>query len=279
MKYRKEVYMKKNKKAFTLAETIIVLVILGLVATLTVPNLINKQKETTQRTKVKKAMATYETAINKMLLEHDRSFDNLNSAGCDTKTSYFKYIKRDTTNTCIFQSPDKLWWDVSNIERPMIAFEQSNLTVQTANAADNKDAFVMVGRFDDQGILRVDDLAYETQHSLKDSNNYESKAQLEKLYGFAGISNEVSNPMEDIINKYCNCSGENCCKNECLNETVCLEKNIECTNINATSCSNRSHMPNINPCNFEKNDTCTAYNLYQRNGDHLWLVRVSDDRV
>ena len=79
----------------------IVVVILGLVATLTVPNLINKQKETTQRTKVKKAMAAYETAVNKMIIENNRSFNNLNEAGCNKTVNHFKYIKRDSNNGCI----------------------------------------------------------------------------------------------------------------------------------------------------------------------------------
>ena len=50
--------IKQEKKAFTLAETLITLTILGVVAAITVPSLINKQSESVDRTKLKKAMTT-----------------------------------------------------------------------------------------------------------------------------------------------------------------------------------------------------------------------------
>ena len=63
-KERKKIMYKKittnTKQGFTLAETLITLTILGVVAAITVPSLINKQIESANRTKVKKAMAVYE---------------------------------------------------------------------------------------------------------------------------------------------------------------------------------------------------------------------------
>ena len=61
-----------KKQGFTLAEVMIVLVVLGIVAILTVPSVVKKYFEAQERTKIKKSMAAYDTAINKMVIENDR---------------------------------------------------------------------------------------------------------------------------------------------------------------------------------------------------------------
>ena len=54
------------------------MVILGIVAAIVVPNLINRQVENANRTRVKKAMAAYEKAINFIIIENDiRSTERL----------------------------------------------------------------------------------------------------------------------------------------------------------------------------------------------------------
>ena len=47
------------------------LTILGVVAAITIPALINRYKEASYRTKVKKAMEVYEEALNHMVIEND----------------------------------------------------------------------------------------------------------------------------------------------------------------------------------------------------------------
>ncbi|MBQ7450448.1 prepilin-type N-terminal cleavage/methylation domain-containing protein, partial [bacterium] len=59
--------MKRFKYGFTLAETLITLSILGIVAAITIPSLVGRQIESQNRTKLKKAMTMYEKAINNML--------------------------------------------------------------------------------------------------------------------------------------------------------------------------------------------------------------------
>ena len=68
--------MKINfkKEGFTLAETLITLTILGVVAAITVPMLINKQTEAANRTKLKKAMAVYEKALNQMIINRINNY-------------------------------------------------------------------------------------------------------------------------------------------------------------------------------------------------------------
>ena len=110
----------KQQKGFTLAETLITLTILGVVAAITVPSLINKYSESANRTKVKKSMAAYEKALNQMIIENDlkgsvgavKAWADT-EADCALTTVYFKKI---LGSGCIFQTADKVWWDISDIK-------------------------------------------------------------------------------------------------------------------------------------------------------------------
>lgn len=58
----------KNYKAFTLAEVLITLVILGLVAAMVIPSTVRRSTETANITKIKKAMATYDRVMSEYYL-------------------------------------------------------------------------------------------------------------------------------------------------------------------------------------------------------------------
>jgi len=58
----------KTKNAFTLAEVLITLVIIGIVAALTIPTAINKYKEEELKSQFKKAYSTLSQAVNKTFL-------------------------------------------------------------------------------------------------------------------------------------------------------------------------------------------------------------------
>ena len=63
--------MKKNlKKAFTIAEVLMVVAILGAVAVLTIPNLKNNTTEETNAVTLKTAYSQLETAINAAIAEY-----------------------------------------------------------------------------------------------------------------------------------------------------------------------------------------------------------------
>ena len=179
--------MKKFVNGFTLSETLIVIAVLGIIATLTIPALVNKNKESVAKTKVRKAMAAYESALNKMIIENDLKSDTaLNEwagavANCDNQSNYFKKVQGDG---CTFKTSDGIWWNISDIERPIIAFKEDDLTSAKANAENDYSAFVLVGRFGADGSLRVDDLAYETTGNNADQN---SDTQVKKLYSFLGL--------------------------------------------------------------------------------------------
>ena len=59
----------KRFKAFTMAETTIVLIIIGVIATMTIPTLIKRHQIAINRTKVSKAMVVYETAVNTLVID------------------------------------------------------------------------------------------------------------------------------------------------------------------------------------------------------------------
>ena len=204
---------KKCKCAFTLAETLITLTILGVVAAITVPMLINRQMEAANRTKLKKAMAAYEKALNQMIIDNDVKTDiasALNTTGCTITSPYFKPIKTATGNNCRFQTADKVYWDISDIEHPLISLKDEitddNITTLKGNAdslEDDKTSFVMVGEIKD-GIVRINDKGATTTSP--------NKEYLAKDYAFlekremAEITNESQNisgvPLSDNDAQY-----------------------------------------------------------------------------
>ena len=132
--------MKKNKNAFTLAETLITLTILGIVAAITIPSLINHYKEVSNRTKVKKAMATYEKALNQMVIDYDIKSDlALGNAfplnDCSKTSEYFKIAEG---SDCRFKTSDGIWWDISSIKKPIIILDKK---FKDADWSDLRDGY------------------------------------------------------------------------------------------------------------------------------------------
>ena len=155
-----------KNSAFTLAETLVTVVILGIVAAILVPNLINRQVENANRTRVKKAMASYEKAINYIIIENDiRTTEGIREFGedddCESAKKYFKTVQ-DGANDCIFRTADRVWWDISDLSNPLISLKDeikvSNEAAIATNALSlnsDKTSFALIGRFDDLGTLRV----------------------------------------------------------------------------------------------------------------------------
>ena len=190
----------KKKVAFTLAETMIVLVILGIVAAITIPALVRRHVESSNRTKIRKAMAVYDTAINKMVVENGiKSNDALinefnadkNNNSCAKSRAYFK-VSQDGANDCTFRASDGVWWNISDINHPIIAFNEDDLTDEIASGDTNK-AFKLVGYMDGTGILRVGDLGVATD---------DNKTALSKLYNFVNNVKSSDNN-EKICDSYC----------------------------------------------------------------------------
>ena len=97
-----------ERNAFTLAETLIVLVILGVVASITIPPLVRRQIESANRTKIKKAMKIYDLVVNNMTTETGiRDINSLQHYAedndCEKGSSYFSIAEG---SGCVFKTKD-----------------------------------------------------------------------------------------------------------------------------------------------------------------------------
>ena len=164
-----------KKRFFTLAEILSVVVILGVIASITIPTTIKRGSERANKTKIRKALSVYNTAVEKMLIENNlpRSAAGLNNfigANCQNATNYFRIAQLETpNNNCRFKAPDGLWWDITDLTNTIVAFEDKqdrqnpakNLNWVTAGGAENK-AFKFVTRFDNNGSARINDNGFTT---------------------------------------------------------------------------------------------------------------------
>ena len=254
-----------ERAAFTLAETIIVVTILGIVAVLTVPALINRHIEATNRTKIKKAMAVYEQALNNMVISNgiksnDDLYDSASafapSGDCSKTINYFKVSKKlDENDQCKFMTSDRVYWDITDINQPIVALKEEFLTSDEAADPYKTNAFYLIGRFDDNGILRVDDNYYESVSPVGDSNIYTGK-----LFAY------IDNTKFCITNK---------CKIERGDyEEICGAVRKKCTRFtNQQGTSFESYDENGNLihkgqfCEAYTNKSCYDFWIYERDKD------------
>ena len=200
---------KFRRNAFTLMETLVTIVILGIVATILVPNLINRQVENANRTRIKKAMASYEKAINYIIIENDiRTTEGIREFGeddnCKSVRGYFKTVQ-DGVNDCIFKTADRVWWNITDLTNPIIILKDSQkdkTMTELKNLARNLSdmtVFALIGRFDDLGTLRVNDNGFE--QSL--TNNINNRKYMAKLWGF------INNTTFNILSEFDICKQNN----------------------------------------------------------------------
>ena len=204
-----------NKKAFTLAEILAVLIILGVVATLTIPSALHRTSERANKTKIRKAMAVYETAVEKMIVENNiprneaslTAFVLGQNNDCAPAREYFKMNSLETPgNNCRFRASDGLWWDVTDITNTLISFkndaEHQDLSWVTASGDEYK-AFKFVTRFDKNAIIRINDNGYNDTFSTKTlkykweqanlaTTDVPYKGAVEKVQAY--LNNEIYSP-------------------------------------------------------------------------------------
>ena len=307
---------------FTLAETLIVAAILGVIAVLVIPNLIRNQIESQNRIKVKKAMSVYERALSKIVIENDLRnnttlTDYNNSSENANCTDTFKYFKASKGSGCIFMTTDKIWWNIENIQRPVISFKEitsdnkAEITAK-ANDLDDKEAFVLVGRFQDSiSALRIDDLAFEKENS-ETVESYNSYDQVAKLFGFinkvkAGDSasgdnyNDVCETRISCDSMFWRCFVYDCHNNyiadglNCLSNTdmtSCKDRQVyvnndygdvtvigyDCSDINITSCHDFDILEyGNNPNNKPEGYYCSDYTDIT-SCDEIYIYTFNDNK-
>ena len=104
----------ESKSAFTLAETLITLSILGIVAAIAIPSLTRAYIDRANKTKIKKAMAVYEKLMPQLIItENIKSNAELRALTCSDMKKHFK-VAQDGSNDCVFKTGDGIWWTVRN---------------------------------------------------------------------------------------------------------------------------------------------------------------------
>lgn len=192
-----------KKSAFTLAETMIVLVVLGIIAALTMPSLINRQMKSQKRTKLHKAMSVYDLAMTKMVVENqiksDQALSEWAGEDCSNSAAYFKITEKLSEDTsCVFRAPDGLYWNISDIENPIVSFDKDNIKngVLVTDTTDET-TFGLSSQFDDNGSFRVSDIAVATDAA--------EKIKLKKVYDYLNkktSGQEVANRPKADWEKY-----------------------------------------------------------------------------
>ncbi len=179
---------------FTLAETLIVVVILGTIAVLTIPSVIRKHMEAVARTKIKKSMSVYDMAIQKMAVENNLKTDTAlanwaNSvADCGNTSPYFKIV---SGSGCQFKTPDGVWWNISDILNPAIGLTENDINTFLNGDRDNKNAFAFVTSYDSPtSAFRINDLFWEKNQTPANAQKVED---LGKLFEFITPNSSDSN--------------------------------------------------------------------------------------
>ena len=166
-----------DKYAFTLAETMIVLIILGTIAITVIPSVINHHRESINRVKIKKAMAFYESAFKKIVVDNaimtDSGFDKRiqpASNKCGKIKSLFKIV--ETKSECVFRSSEDVWWDVSDFKAPIVGLTEEDLS--------NASKKLYFSGHINNGVLRINDIGYLSG---------DEKANVQKTYNYINRRN------------------------------------------------------------------------------------------
>ena len=207
----------KNFKAFTLAETLTVLIVIGIIISISMPMIIQKHTESVKRVKIKKAMAMYDSAIHAMYdgqgFLTKQAFLNWakSEPDCANTKVYFKRAEAmqfhgsEEKSGCVFKTVDGVWWDITNIDNPIIMLNEGllsclNGTYQACQDEDKSccsrntllevsknpidtdtNVFTMSFQVDEEtGMLHVNDKNYEEGFL----DNYNNRAYMTKLFSF-----------------------------------------------------------------------------------------------
>jgi len=192
---------KLHSYGFTLSEATTVLIILGIIAVLTIPSLINRQKEIADRAKIKKAWEIYDSVISTMRADHPMMSKEAftawaNQPNCPNTVSYFKTVNVDANNGCVFKTPDGVWFDISDVMHPTITLDGNN------NKTDDN-TFTFVVSYD------PNNLTFSVNNPMFPDLTSDEKADLKKL--FSKLDENVSIGESKWVNNfYSSCSSWGC---------------------------------------------------------------------
>lgn len=90
----------RNKKGFTLAEVLVTLAVIGVVAALTIPSVIGSSNEKTAKTSIKKALSVLNQALTMSIAQNEVDASSVNSPATllGLFDDYISYISTNATN-------------------------------------------------------------------------------------------------------------------------------------------------------------------------------------
>ena len=163
-----------RNSAFTLAEAISVLVLLGVVFAITVPSAINNANIKSRQLKLKKAVADYQKLVENLVVTNDipRTTASFNAEllkdNCTLIRQNYKVASTIGDSGCKFLSVNEIYWDFTNPSEPIVAFNPDYFNESNAKS-ENNTAFIMSTKFTSDGSIRVNDLGYEKGLGKSDS--------------------------------------------------------------------------------------------------------------
>ncbi len=221
-----------GKAAFTLAETLIVISVLGIIATIVIPPVFKKYLEAQDRVKIKKSMTVYDFIMQNMVIENDIHSESELRLWADTEeknqcANTSAYFKIANGNGCLFKTVDGIYWYINDIMNPIVSvksFNNSEDAIRRAKLKNDKTTFYLYTLYDNiTSSFRTDDLMY-----TKNNADSETAENLQNLFDWLANKNDntsTENIADDdndnqnndgsaepqIPSYFCNSSG--CCAN------------------------------------------------------------------
>ena len=106
--------MKNFKKGFTIAEVIVTLVLIGIVAAISIPSIYINHQKRVDRTRIKNAIVTFDSLIREVDISLGRAAttanikDELINRDCQNLPNHMTIVYN---KGCIVSTPDGTWWD------------------------------------------------------------------------------------------------------------------------------------------------------------------------
>ena len=162
-----------RKNAFSMAEAIMVLVLIGTVVGITIPTFLHNHRESEIRTKIKKSAALYESVFKRLAVDNNCLSDScMNRITCENRRRVFAVIEiEEDDNSCIFRTSDNVWWNMTDITNPVVATQRNKL-----GNLDDADAAYMFSGHVESGVLRINDSGGNLSP--------DERAQLNRLFQF-----------------------------------------------------------------------------------------------
>ena len=194
--------MKNFKKGFTIAEVIVTLVLIGIVAAISIPSIYINHQKRVDRTRIKNAIVTFDSLIREVDISLGRAStttnikNKLTNNNCENLPNYMTIVYN---KGCIVSTPDGTWWDFTNgnIKGETVNATVKRCAIRVRVAANEKDLGTILNPSVDysNGAYLF---AIKTNEGLQ-INNMKTSEDLDNA-GIVWCSNHVDNNTKTYLN-------------------------------------------------------------------------------